>query len=140
MGSRAPAPHERETVPSPHGKGGDSAAAGAEGAFEPMALRTAPLPQDGADGATSVPPGTSFGRYLVLEKLGEGGMGEVYAAYDRTLDRKVALKLLRGDARERQPMLLREAHAMAKLSHPNVVAVFDAALVDGRLCLAMEFV
>jgi serine/threonine-protein kinase len=82
------------------------------------------------------------GRYTVLEQVGQGGMGLVLAAYDARLDRRVALKLLRfrstasGDAR-----LVREAQAMARLSHPHVVAVYDAGtLEDGSVFLAMEYV
>lgn len=75
--------------------------------------------------------GTSLGRYLVLEPLGGGGMGVVYTAYDPELDRKVAIKLLRADApgsanaTDGRTRLLREAQAMARLSHPNVIAVHD---------------
>src|ERR1043165_6867663 len=74
--------------------------------------------------------GTMVGRYFLLRKLGEGGMGIVYAASDPELDRKLALKLMRetkldGRDRARQQRLLREAQAMAKVSHPNVVAVHD---------------
>lgn len=82
----------------------------------------------------------SIDRYVLLEKLGSGGMGEVFAAYDRRLDRKVALKLLRTENEHYRERLMREAQAMAKLSHPNVVAVFDAGAAEGRLFLAMEFV
>jgi serine/threonine protein kinase len=75
-----------------------------------------------------------LGRYIVLERIGSGGMGVVYAAYDPELDRKVALKVLHqsslggGDSRSRR--LLREAQAMAKLSHPNVVTVYDVGVFD----------
>nr|WP_276599074.1 serine/threonine-protein kinase [Nannocystis sp. SCPEA4] len=90
--------------------------------------------------------GTSIGRYVVLSKIGSGGMGVVYAAYDPELDRKVALKLLRVDPRVSEPnidartRLLREAQALARLSHPNVVAVHDVGAVGERVWLAMEFV
>src|ERR1700756_5061308 len=82
----------------------------------------------------------SLDRYVLLEKLGSGGMGTVYAAYDRRLDRKVALKLLRTENEHYRERLMREAQARARLSHPNVVAVFDAGAAEGRLFLAMEFV
>jgi serine/threonine protein kinase len=89
--------------------------------------------------------GDRVGRYLVLSTLGTGGMGVVFAAYDPQLDRKVALKLLRSglqlatkDARKR---LQREAQAIAQLSHPNVVGVYDVGTTDdGDLYIAMEFV
>jgi len=81
-------------------------------------------------------------RYLVLDTLGEGGMGVVYAAFDPKLDRKVAIKVLRAGRQtiNARPRLLREAKALAKLSHPNVVAVFDVGTVGTRVFLAMEHV
>ncbi len=88
--------------------------------------------------------GAAIGRYLVLEMLGEGGMGVVYAAYDPDLDRKVALKLLRrSDAptsRSARTRLLREARAMAKLHHPNVVTVYEVGTVGDEDFVAMQFV
>ena len=91
------------------------------------------------------PRGSALGRYLVLERLGVGGMGVVYAAYDPDLDRKVAVKLVRPRARVRGDgkatrRLLREAQAMAKLTHPNVVAVHDVGTVGDEVFVAMEFV
>ncbi|MEM9462837.1 MAG: serine/threonine-protein kinase [Myxococcota bacterium] len=91
------------------------------------------------------PQATQIGRFVVLERVGMGGMGIVYAAYDPQLDRRIALKVMRDDlVRSRrtrqQGQLLREARAMAKLSHPNVVAVYDAGTIDGQVFVAMEFV
>ncbi len=91
------------------------------------------------------PAATRIGRFVVLERVGMGGMGIVYAAYDPQLDRRIALKVMRDDAVQsrrarQQRMLLREARAMAKLSHPNVVAVYDAGTIDGQVFVAMEFV
>jgi serine/threonine protein kinase/tetratricopeptide (TPR) repeat protein len=84
-----------------------------------------------------------IGRYAVLRKLGEGGMGVVYAAYDEDLDRKVALKLLRGslskDERGRV-RIRREAQALARLSHPNVVQVHEIGTWRDHDYVAMEFV
>jgi tetratricopeptide (TPR) repeat protein len=90
--------------------------------------------------------GAEVGRYVVLKPLGAGGMGVVYAAYDPQLDRRVALKLVRGDvfagddAKAGQERLLREAQAMAKLSHPNVIAVHDVGTFGEQVFLAMELV
>jgi serine/threonine protein kinase len=84
--------------------------------------------------------GATFERYTVLEMLGRGGMGEVYAVYDSKLDRKAALKVLRRANEDYELRLRGEAQAMARLSHPNVVAVFDTGSVDGRVFVAMEFV
>jgi serine/threonine protein kinase/tetratricopeptide (TPR) repeat protein len=95
-----------------------------------------------ASGSDALPKGAVIGRYLVLGLVGRGGMGEVYAAYDPELDRKVAVKLLRGrspDA-EGRTRLLREAQAMAKLSHPNVIVVFDVGTFGDSVFVAMEFV
>jgi hypothetical protein len=92
--------------------------------------------------ATTVPPTPGFGRFRVLGKAGSGAMGVVYAAYDPTLDRRVALKVLRGAAnrgRERD-RIRREALALARVSHPNVVSVYEVGEADGRLFVAMEYV
>ncbi len=82
-------------------------------------------------------------RYAIHDELGAGGMGVVYAAYDVQLDRRVALKVLRAraDAEPRAAeRLLREARALAKLTHPNVVTLFDAGTLDGEMFIAMELV
>ena len=88
-------------------------------------------------------PGARLGRHVVLERLGGGGMGVVYAAYDPKLDRRIALKLLRPDAvgsAEPQQQLLREAQTLARLAHPNVVNVYDVGEFEGRVYVEMEFV
>jgi len=86
--------------------------------------------------------GSTCGRYLVLDVRGAGGMGVVYTAYDPELDRKVALKLVRPQAgaanlRER---LAREARVLARISHPNVVPIYDVGESGGEVFIAMEFV
>ncbi|NVB83669.1 MAG: protein kinase [Kofleriaceae bacterium] len=83
-------------------------------------------------------PGGQLGRYVVLTQLGAGGMGVVYAAYDPELDRKVAVKVLRR-ARAGEE-LKAEARAVARLAHPNVIAVHDVGEADGELYVAMEYV
>jgi tetratricopeptide (TPR) repeat protein len=86
-------------------------------------------------------PVKQFGRYLVLERLGAGGMGVVYRAFDPQLDRKVAIKILRGGGgEEAHARLLREAQAMARLSHPNVIAVHDVGVLDDQVFVAMELI
>jgi hypothetical protein len=87
--------------------------------------------------------GQTVGRYLILAELGRGTMGAVYDAYDADLDRRVALKLIAeplgaGDAQRQR--LLGEAQLMAKISHSNVVSVFDVGVWQDRLYVAMELV
>ncbi len=79
-------------------------------------------------------------RYEVKHELGRGGMGTVYLAHDRTLGRDVALKLHRADPATGSGRLQREALAMAKLAHPNVVSVFEIGDLDDRMYVAMEYV
>ena len=82
------------------------------------------------------------GRYVILEVIGEGAMGRVYAAHDPALDRRIALKVLHAHAStpELEARLLREAKAMARLSHPEVITVHDAGTHGERLFIAMELV
>ncbi|MFV8752751.1 serine/threonine-protein kinase [Nannocystaceae bacterium ST9] len=83
------------------------------------------------------------GRYSVLRRIGEGGMSIVYRAYDPELDRQIALKLLRPDDpddREGSARLVREARAMAKISHPNVAQVYDAGIAGSSVYVAMELI
>jgi serine/threonine protein kinase/tetratricopeptide (TPR) repeat protein len=87
--------------------------------------------------------GTQVGRYVLLDPIGSGAMGVVYSAYDPELDRKLALKILhpsRGDAAATHDRLRREAQALARLTHPNVVTVHDVGTHAGRVFVAMEFV
>ncbi len=82
-------------------------------------------------------------RFAVLRLIGAGGMGVVYAAYDEELDRRVAIKVLRDDRKlgnEGRARMLREAQAMAKLSHPNVVQVYEVGELGGQIFIAMEFI
>ena len=101
--------------------------------------------------ATTVPaqalpvlePGTRFGIYRILGELGLGGMGQVYQAVQGTLERLVALKVMRPElAADPQfsERFLREARAAASVCHQNVVVIFDAGDCDGRLYMAFQFV
>ena len=100
--------------------------------------------RDPEQGTGKAAVGDSFGRYVILRELGSGGMAHVYVAYDPELNREVAVKVMRpggpegrGAAGER---LLREAQAMARLEHVNVVRVYDVGVVDKRVWMAMELV
>jgi tetratricopeptide (TPR) repeat protein/tRNA A-37 threonylcarbamoyl transferase component Bud32 len=109
-------------------------------------------PNDAWPTELPLPEGAKLGRYVVLRAIGAGAMGIVYAAYDPELDRKIALKLLRrgtaddaDDAASQQSSrdkrLLREAQALARLTHPHVITVHDVGTWEGgRVFLAMEFV
>ena len=110
---------------------------------------TAPT-QDGDVGDGSTPDEskvvvrtTRLGRFMLLKEIGAGGMGTVFAAYDEQLDRKVALKILRkpkaGSERQRL-QILREARAAARISHPNVVSIYEVNEADGLIHIAMEYV
>ncbi len=80
-------------------------------------------------------------RYVVLEEIGAGAMGVVYKAHDPDLGRLVALKLVHvGSAAARTTRLLREAQAIARVAHPNIVAIFDVGIVDDQVFIAMEYV
>ncbi len=97
-------------------------------------------PQDAVDHDAEI---QRIGRFSVLHKIAEGGMGVVYVAHDEQLDRKVAIKLLhtRGNLDDQaHGRMLREARAMARLSHPNVVQVHDVGEIDGKVFVAMEYV
>jgi eukaryotic-like serine/threonine-protein kinase len=105
-------------------------------------------PPDGSQSATphAMVPGTRVGRFIVQAPLGAGGMGVVYAADDPVLGRKVALKLIHADHRdglaseEWRARLLREARAIARLSHPNVITVHEIGLHGDQPFVAMELV
>ncbi len=118
--------------PEPQGTGEELSTLGMDPLQEPL---PAPLSR-----------GANVGRYLVLEALGRGGMGVIYAGYDPELHRRVALKLLQvfrtapADGPAAQQRLLREAQALARLSHPNVIAVFDVGTYGDRVFIAMELV
>jgi tetratricopeptide (TPR) repeat protein len=101
------------------------------------------------DGASAPRPrvearaaGVLLGRYVVIEHAGSGAMGSVLRAYDPRLRREVAIKRVRGGGRDpaAQRRLLREAQAMAQLSHPHAVAVYDVEPSDDDLYFAMEYV
>jgi serine/threonine protein kinase/tetratricopeptide (TPR) repeat protein len=85
-------------------------------------------------------PRRTIGRYMVIEELGRGGMGVVYSAYDPDLDRKVAIKVLRRRDETYGERLRREAQAMARLSHPNVVVVFEVGRLEEQMYLVMDHV
>lgn len=115
-----------------------------------MALAVAPaetplsgtLPDDEVE-PTDVPEPSSFGEYTLLDKLGEGGMGQVYRARHRRMDRIVALKLLPGRSHRSVAAIerfQREIQVIGQLAHPNIVVAHDAGEAQGRHFLVMEYV
>ena len=116
---------------------------GPHGGKAPMASQGgAPVSKDSAAVMTMV--GNSVGdRYKLERELGRGGMGVVYLARDSQLDRPVALKFLGSlvdDSDEYRQRFLREAKAAAKVSHPNIVAIYEVSMLEGRAYIAMEYV
>jgi tRNA A-37 threonylcarbamoyl transferase component Bud32 len=109
-------------------------------------MNEARVREPGTESHTQVRRGATIGRYVVLGWVGNGAMGDVYSAYDPDLDRKLAIKLLRvkrGSSvggLDGKTRLLREAQAIAKLSHPNVVVVHDVGTFEDRVFIAMEFI
>src|ERR1043165_8907834 len=141
---RNPREYHRQTLsvrhPAPVDGGPET---GSGGTIEHTIERT--IDRTNAPGAAGhdepLPRGTAIRRYVVLERLGEGGMGVGYAAYDYGLDRRIALKLVRDHAgAAARARLMREGQALAKLSHPNVVAVYDIGEHAEEVFIAMELV
>lgn len=102
---------------------------------------TSPDPATFASRAPAPVHGHCIDRFQIVRTLGAGGMGVVYAAYDPELDREVAVKLIRGsDSAAARTRLYREAQALAKLAHPNVVAVYDVGTYEDQVWVSMELV
>src|SRR4051812_1374995 len=97
----------------------------------------------GAPRAASPSRDDAIGRFVVLDTLGSGGMGIVYSARDPDLDRKIALKLLHATAGDLsadvRTRLLREAQAMARIDHPNVIKVYEVGTHADAVYVAMEY-
>lgn len=100
--------------------------------------------EDSESEANAPRRGDQIGHFTIIDELGAGGMGVVYAAYDIELNRKVAIKLLRIAPEQDQSIgrarLMREAQAMAQVDHTNVVTVFEVGKHGGDVYIAMEFI
>jgi len=125
-------------VAGPHQREEDRRVSAGEAEVSP-----APVAEEAPFEAHALP--NRIGRFAVLQLLGSGGMGLVCAAYDAELDRKVAIKLLRpqiaqsGKSNLAQARLLREAQALARLAHPNIVTVHEVGTFGDQVFIAMEF-
>src|SRR6478752_6094251 len=94
----------------------------------------------GAPPAPHAPPVAKWDRYELLDLLGKGGMGVVYKARDRRLDRTCAIKFILGADPNLTMRFLREARAQARIDHPNVCRVYEVGEVEGRAYIAIQFV
>jgi serine/threonine protein kinase/tetratricopeptide (TPR) repeat protein len=91
----------------------------------------------------TISPNTTVGHYSIVRKIGAGGMGEVYLAQDKKLDRKVALKILPADVasdRVRMRRFVQEAKAASALNHPNIITIHEIDETDSRHFIATEFI
>jgi serine/threonine protein kinase len=87
--------------------------------------------------------GTKLGRYEIRSKLGEGGMGEVYLAEDRELDRRVALKILPpefAEDKDKMSRFVREAKSASALNHPNIITIYEIGETNGTHFIATEYI
>lgn len=109
---------------------------------DPSQSTTVAVPRDQSPDA-GPERGSVVGRYIIIDKLGSGGMGVVYKAYDPELERAIALKFVRAarglDSQGRN-RLIREAQALAQLAHPNVVSVYDVGTFQDSIFIAIELV
>ncbi len=139
MDDRKPGPGEPpSTLPAPPREDAPAPARGtlAEGS----AGATWDHPEGERIAARGPGPGDLVGHFVLRERLGEGGMGVVYAAEDADLGRRVAVKLVRDESPALRARLLREAQAMARVSHPNIVRVHEIGGVGDGLFIAMELI
>ena len=87
-----------------------------------------------------IEPGTRLGPYDLQSRLGGGGMGEVWKAYDPKLQRTVAIKVLKDQTEDAASRILAEARSASKLNHPHICTVYDAGEADGQSFIVMEHV
>ena len=122
------------------GDGIDPATGVKPGALTALLAEVAAAPEQREAEPPSLLPGTAIGRFEVLRELGRGGFGVVYEARDRDLGRQVALKVVRpGRVKEEEGRVNREAEAIARLTHPNLVTLYDVGRSDGGPYLVFEF-
>ncbi|MEW6027288.1 MAG: tetratricopeptide repeat protein, partial [Planctomycetota bacterium] len=94
----------------------------------------------GSSASESEPLGNQFGHYKLERKLGQGGMGAVYLAFDTTLNRRVALKIMLLSDAESEERFLREARAAAKLKHPNITQVYEIGTIGKQHYFTMDYI
>ncbi|MGA9584427.1 MAG: protein kinase, partial [Terracidiphilus sp.] len=100
-------------------------------------------PNQETSASPQLPPGARFGHYEIIQRLGMGGMGEVYCAKDTRLERDVAIKILSPEQCCRPEALMRferEARSACALNHPNIVTIYEIGEVNEARFIAMELV
>ena len=109
------------------------------GALTALLQEVAAAPEQREVEPPSLPPGTVIGRFEILRELGRGGFGVVYEARDRDLGRQVAVKVVRpGRIVEEEGKVTREAEAISRLLHPNLITLFDVGTSDAGPYLVFE--
>jgi TolB-like protein/Tfp pilus assembly protein PilF len=109
------------------------------GALTALLQEVAAAPEKSEEEPLSLPPGTILGRFEIIRELGRGGFGVVYVAKDRDLGRQVAVKVVRpGRITEEEGRVSREAEAVARLSHPNLITLFEVGRSDHGPFLVFE--
>lgn len=124
--------------PEPDRDDDERALLGAAPAIDPL-TRAVALARV-SNGLFSVATQVTLGRYHLLERVGAGGMGVVWGAWDPDLERRVAIKLVKTRQAESRARILAEGQALARLSHPHVVPVYDVGVIDDHVYLVMEWV
>jgi adenylate cyclase len=121
------------------GDAGGSSTGVKPGALTALLQEVAATPEQRGDEPKSLPPGAVVGRFEVVRELGRGGFGVVYEARDRDLGRQVALKVVRpGRAAADEGKVAREAEAIARLAHPNLITLYDVGRSEGGPYLVLE--
>ena len=122
------------------GDGSGRATGLAPGALTALLQEVAASPEKREEEPLSLPPGTVVGRFEILRELGRGGFGVVYEARDRDLGRQVAVKIVRpGRIMEEEGKVVREAEAIARLAHPNLITLYDVGRSEAGPYLVFEF-
>lgn len=103
-------------------------------------FNTQKLPPSDTGNYQNIRVGDSFGRYTILEFLGQGGMGQVFKAYDPTLSRHVALKFIREENPELTQRLMVEARSQARIDHSHICKVYEVGEIGGRVYIALQFI
>src|SRR4029450_1004414 len=100
------------------------------------------IPPAGALAAGALQPGVTLGKYIIERRLGRGGMGVVFLAYDATLERRLAIKVLGSPMEDEasRAQLMGEARSASRVNHPNICTIYEVGEENGRAFIAMEYI